>query len=557
MIAKSIAAVLFCLLAGPSLWGAARERVELRHASLDLPGPPARVLPTDLDGDGRMDLVVVVAYTEIEQISEDRVEDMVQITRVIPTLFDRRQARAYLATDSGEYELAGQPLELPISVLHMEVGPPQLGLVALTDEGFSRVSFDPGAIARPALGLEPLVDDPPVLARTKTFYANLELVHDLDGDGTDDLLLPGADGLAAYLTSGTGLVRSTGQRIRPLPDPDASRPSRKRWYPLPTVEDVNGDDLPDLVFTDIESGEADLDLYLGAGRGRFRPLREELLDCHDRGTDLRLDTTEADAFPWPRDVTVFRDLDGDGRAEAVITVEHARGDSWRKEMKDAKKPIRDYRFHELANDLTVQREPYFEMRVVGHSMEGDFMDEEDRSGSPFRLEEFIDLDGDGREDLVTVTLEFSIFQVVKILTTKKVSVGINFHVYAQQSDGSFREVRDLDLSEKLKFNLNNLKIGRFAQFAGDFDGDGRQDFVHLGRGTTITVHRGQPGCRYPKKPDLAIELDAELASLDLVRIEDLDGDGRSDIRLTRPLPIDDPDVTAPARLDLYLSGGAP
>ncbi len=156
-----------------------------------------------------------------------------------------------------------------------------------------------------------------------------------------------------------------------------------------------------------------------------------------------------------------------------------------------------------------------------------------------------------------MTLEFSIFQVVKILTTKKVSVGFNFHVYAQQADGSFREVPDLDLSEKLKFNLNNLKIGRFAQFAGDFDGDGRQDFVHLGRGTTITVHRGQPGCRYPKKPDLAIELDAELASLDLVRIEDLDGDGRSDIRITRPLPIDDPDVTAPARLDLYLSGGAP
>ena len=29
---------------------------------------------------------------------------------------------------------------------------------------------------------------------------------------------------------------------------------------------------------------------------------------------------------------------------------------------------------------------------------------------------------------------------------------------------------------------------------------------------------------------------------------------RSDLRITRPIPIDDTDVTAPVRLDLYLSG---
>jgi hypothetical protein len=257
-------------------------------------------------------------------------------------------------------------------------------------------------------------------------------------------------------------------------------------------------------------------------------------------------------------VTSFRDLDGDRWAEAVVRMGQSRGDGWRKEMKDAKKPISTYRFHDLTSDVTVESEPYFEMEVIGHDMEGGFDGEDsdrDEGGSPFRLEQFSDLDGDGREDLVTVTLDFSIFQVVKILTTKKLGVGVNFHVFAQQDDGSFREVAGLDLSEKLKLDLNNLKIGRFAQFAGDFDGDGRQDFVHLGRGRTITVHRGQPGCSYPRKPDLSIELDREPDSLDLVRIEDLDGDGRADIRITRPMPMDDPDVTAPARLDLYLSGG--
>jgi hypothetical protein len=178
-------------------------------------------------------------------------------------------------------------------------------------------------------------------------------------------------------------------------------------------------------------------------------------------------------------------------------------------------------------------------------------------GSPLDLEQFRDLDGDGREDLVTVTLDFSLFQAVKILATKRIGIGLDFHVWAQGSDGRFAEVGGLELSEKLAIDLNALEVGRFAQFAGDFDGDGRQDFVHFGRGRRVTIHAGEAGCRYPVEPDLAIELDEEPAGLDLVRVEDLDGDGRSDLRVSRALPSTDPDATAPVRLDLYVSGARP
>jgi len=555
MIRRLIILVLSCLLGGSSLF-AARERLELRRVSLDLPGPPARVLPWDLNGDGRQDLVVVVAYTEIEEVGEDFIEEMVQISRVIPTLFDRREVRAYLAVDDGGYELAGEPLELPLRVLHMEVGAAGLGVIALTDDGIARLRFDSGAPGQVAMRLEPAIADPPLLARTRRFYADLELVHDLDGDGIEDVLVPGSEAPTVYLGTTSGLSTTPTQRIWLPPIADREGERTRRSYPLPEVVEVNGDGLPDLVFAGLENGRAPIDVYLGSGGGRFRPLREEALDCHDRQSDLRLGVDDPGAWPWPRDLTAFGDLDGDGRAEVVTSIEKSRGDSLRKEMKDAKKPIQTFGFHELGDDLTVDADPYFEMKVIGHSMEGSFDDDDDdESGSPFEFEQFIDLDGDGRKDLITVTLDFSIFQVVKILATKKIGIGLNFHVYAQQADGSFREVPDLDLSEKLKLDLNDLKIGRFAQFAGDFDGDGRQDFVHLGRGKVITVHRGQPGCVYPKDPDLVIELEEEPARLDLVRIEDLDGDGRSDIRITRPLPIDDPDVTAPVRLELYLSGG--
>ena len=550
-----IATGVLCALATGTVLAARGERLALRRVALDLPGPPSKVIPRDLNGDGRLDLVVVVAYTEIEQISEERVEDLVQITTVIPADFDRREIWAYLGTDDGGFEPAGAPAEMPTSVLHLEPGPEGLGIVALTDDGLSRLRFDPNADG-PVLTFEPVIEDPPILARTRSFYTSLSLVHDLNGDGIEDLLLPSRDGLTVYPGTPTGLSAEPSDRIElSSRSPSVGRALQIR-YPRPEVRDVNGDGVGDLLFAaGLGPGGSDhVEIMLGSREGVFRPLREEAGDCHDRRTDVRIAVDEPDAYPWPRDLVTVRDLDGDGRAEAVFGVEKSRGDSMRKELKDAKRPIQDYAFHRMNEDLDIAADPYFEMEIVGHTLDAGDVEEAD---FPFWIQQFQDLDGDGREDLVTLTLDFSIFQVLRILVTKRISVGVDFHVYCQNDEGRFREVSGLDLSEKLKFDLNNLKLGRFAQFAGDFDGDGRNDFVHLGRGKSVTIHTGQPGCRYPKKPDLSVVLEEEPASLDLVRIEDLDGDGRSDIRVTRPLSADDPDETAPVRLDLYLSGSAP
>jgi len=380
---------------------AAKSRpLALRHTTLDLPGPPAKIMSTDIDGDSRRDLAVVVAYTEVEEIGEDRIENMVQVTTVIPALFDRRELRIYLATASGDFVETGRPLPLPPSVLHMEPGPAGTGIVALTDRGLARLKFDP---ADGALSLEPLIDDPPVLAGTGSFYAALELVHDFDGDGVGDVFLPTDDGIAIYLGTGSGIARDAVTRIGLSADTPRPEGTSSRRYLLPEFHQVNGDGLPDLVFDNpFAPGKQ---ILLGAGDGRFTDLRTEALDCHDRLTDLRFAVATPESYPWPRKLTALRDLDGDGRAEAVLQVERSRGDSFGKEMKDAKKPIHLYSFHELTEELSIDPEPYYEMEVLGHSMETDADD-----GIPFSAEQFEDLDGDGREDLVTITLNFSIFQ---------------------------------------------------------------------------------------------------------------------------------------------------
>ena len=67
-----LASLLLLVCAGLDARGAKARRLELRLESLSLPGPPASLVPADLDGDGRLDLAVVVAYTEWDEIGMDR-----------------------------------------------------------------------------------------------------------------------------------------------------------------------------------------------------------------------------------------------------------------------------------------------------------------------------------------------------------------------------------------------------------------------------------------------------------------------------------------------------
>ena len=93
----SVAGLLLCAAVS-----GAKERLELRRVSVDLPGAPAVVLSTDLDGDGNRDLVVALAYTEWDQIDYEEssemqgIDGLVMVMTVIPSLMDRRELRVYL-----------------------------------------------------------------------------------------------------------------------------------------------------------------------------------------------------------------------------------------------------------------------------------------------------------------------------------------------------------------------------------------------------------------------------------------------------------------------------
>jgi hypothetical protein len=554
----TFAAALVCLLhaVAPPAEAARRDTLALRPLSLSLPGPPASVLPADLDGDGRKDLVVVVAYGHWIEIGEDRIEGLTMVTEVVPSLVEKREIRAWIARPDGTYRPLASALPLGTDVIAAEPGPPGAPVLLLTDAGLASLRLD---AATGTLRADPVVSDRPACAGAGTFLpGRLGTVADLDGDGVPDALLPGADGPAVYLGSREGLAKAPASRLALPGDTRRAGRAARRSYPLPRVEDVDGDRRPDLVVERRGRDDGEdargfgLHVLPGLGGGRFgSPVEIDLARLGVRPPPApdpereRERARRGERRAHPRELAWFGDLDGDGRAELVT---RERIDTGRREVEEEKAPRSRYAFHRLEGKrLVPATEPYRVADALGHAF--------DLQGDALDVAAFQDLDGDGRKDLVTVTFDFSILQALKVLTTKSFSLGLDFHVYRHHDDGSFAAVPDLDLSEKLKFDLDDLRIGRFAQFSGDFDGDGRADFVHLGRGKVVTIHRGREGARYPKQPDLSLPLSEPLEDIAQARVEDLDGDGRADLAITRPGRAE-PGVLPPVTLDLYLSGSA-
>ncbi|MCP4658657.1 MAG: VCBS repeat-containing protein [bacterium] len=520
---------------------ARRSRLELRHTHIELPGAPSAIVPADLDGDGVQDLAVVIAYTEWESIGieerteMDDVEGLVEVLTVVPALMDHRELWTFLGQSDGRYLKAGEPLALETSVLSLTVGPPGYPIVALTDEGLSALRLQSDG----RVELEPILSERSVLAGSATFVPDLGIVYDLDADGREDLLFPTADGAAVYLSTPEGLASEPAARLGyPTRDRESGR-ELIRHYPLPRVGDVNGDGLPDLLLRNRESGWDEFQLMVNAGKGDFSEPLAPLEAAEEDGDE------DEDGEP---EVVFFGDLDGDGVAEYVTEEDLSDGDGFREEIREAKEPPFLFRVHRTGPGHAMVTEPYVEIAARGYGFEG--QDEILLPGG------FQDLDGDGREDLITLTLDFSLMQVVRILAVRSISIGLDFHIWCQQEDGGFREVTGLDLSGKFRLNLDNLRIGQLSQFAGDYDGDGRADFVQMGRGRTVTIHRGREGCHYPPAPDLKIRLKQAPKDLSLVRVADYDGDGLTDLLVIQPQKVKEDGATLPVRLDIYLSGGA-
>ncbi len=393
--------------------------------------------------------------------------------------------------------------QLPPEILFFDVG--RLGGEALDQIYF----LTPEHILRYDAGADEVVELLPMhsslyrLPRSDA-VRRLDFVRDLDGDGRDDVIVAGFDGYRIHLQDDAGeLGRS---QLLPVPPRARLRGASPRYEPHELHRhDLNRDGRPDLAWLDDRAFQVFQQLEGGGFDTTARTVPIGL----DLPSEAELERLERDDDVDQSDLTVNRilsvkDLNDDGVVDIITHAEHSSG------VFDKRS---DYRIHlgRRAKEL------------VSWGMPADSLIKS--QGLQFDLET-VDIDGDGKLDLMSPSVKVSLPRVIAALFSGNASVRLSF--YNMQGDGTYPEEATYATKARVEFDLSSGRVRYPAVEIADFDGDGLGDLLVQTAPQRFTIFRGTgDGQLFEKRGASATVLLPRRG--DRVEAEDLNGDGRADL----------------------------
>jgi hypothetical protein len=463
-----------------------RFRVE----PLSVAGDVVTVVPADLDGDGRKDLLA-------------------SFTTGVPP-YQRRFLAVFW---NREGVFAPRPdLVLPVTddeVCAFDVGAVGTGradsLLFLTPHGISAMDF-PGRAAAP---LRSLIEQPTLFHQPiPGELPRVHLVHDIASPQSHDLLVPALGALWIWKRGPAGQyvkaaqvevdmdagIRGGGRRASHA---QGSIPPIGVTYGFPALHlaDTDGDGLIDILATQ----EDRVAIYRQGPGMSFHPQP-------DFTRDFAIRSEEEHREKQSNASVLVGDLDGDGVADLVV----------RKQV-----------FEGIAS-ATSSMFIYFGKKGGGYAREPAQVLKSEGVG-PLEVQ-LLDVTGDGRPDLIVPSMNFGVLAFIRVLTTKTVKVVFQVIPFLPEQ----RRFADEPLAEReLKFRLSLSGDAdlQAVDFSGDYDGDKRPDLLFGTGEEELSVFLSR-GASAVVADEAAEKIDVR--AMGVVQPVDLDGKGRSDVLLHFP-----------------------
>lgn len=476
--------------------------VEFYSRELELPGEIQEKLLFDLNQDGLKDLIILHTGGKEEE------------QRFLSTFLQEKR-KGFSGRPFQTWELKSGSYVFDLGDITPDPG---AEIVILDSSGAlfyhqdSRGQF--GEITR-------LFESPNILLSSgKSGLRSLKFLWDLNDDGKAEILIPTLAGYQIYhqesdgtfhssqlikldvpITGDFGAEKGFGRKV------DINRLLRIRQYltgitvsyhiPSLFIEDFNGDDRKDL----IGLGNNELSIFLQRPDGSF-PERP------DRKIRRSLLTEKEKKLAFAGESMAFADLNGDKIMDLIVSKYGAKGDrgSINRYIYFGHK---DLHFNEYPDQI-----------IFSENIEPQFG--------------IVDLNGDGRLDLIIPFFKARITQALKVIVQNKIKILLSFYLLGKDDRYPSRRSSFKVIDYHIKvfdINLFGKEFRPLISARGDFNGDGYPELASDNGRDEILIFRGSKKGKFGRPPDQIIKARSTFS----YDIDDLNGDGRSDIILYYPV----------------------